>query len=56
MASPIVAAVAALAWSANPGESNSAVRAKVEASTNTIEGIGTFWSHGRVNADLAVHW
>lgn len=56
MSSPIVAAVAALAWSANPGVSNSTVRAKVESSTNTIEGIGTFWSHGRVNADLAVHW
>lgn len=56
MASPIVAAVAALAWSANPSASNSTVRAKVESSTNTIEGIGTFWSHGRVNADLAVHW
>ncbi|SEQ05461.1 S8 family serine peptidase [Arthrobacter sp. OV608] len=56
MSSPIVAAVAALAWSANPGASNWTVRAKVEASTNTIEGIGTFWSHGRVNADLAVHW
>lgn len=56
MASPIVAAVAALAWSANPTASNSAVRAKVEASTNTIEGVGTFWMHGRVNADLAVHW
>lgn len=56
MASPIVAAVAALAWSANPTASNSVVRAKVEASTNTIEGVGTFWTHGRVNADLAVHW
>lgn len=56
MASPIVVAVAALAWSANPTASNSAVRAKVEASTNTIEGVGTFWTRGRVNADLAVHW
>ncbi|WP_142057694.1 S8 family serine peptidase [Pseudarthrobacter sp. B4EP4b] len=56
MSSPIVAAAVALAWSANPTASNSAVRAKVEASTNTIEGVGTFWTHGRVNADLAVHW
>ncbi|WP_350224013.1 S8 family serine peptidase [Pseudarthrobacter sp. fls2-241-R2A-168] len=56
MSSPIVAAVAALAWSANPGASNWTVREKVEASTNPIEGVGTFWTHGRVNADLAVHW
>ncbi len=56
VSSPVVAAVAALAWSANPGASNSTVRAKVESSTNTIEGIGTSWTHRRVNADLAVHW
>ncbi|ELT43303.1 S8 family serine peptidase [Arthrobacter nitrophenolicus] len=56
MSSPIVAAVAALAWSANPGASNSEVRAKVESSTDPVGRIGTDWANGRVNADKAVHW
>ena len=54
MASPIVAAVAALAWSANPGWTNSAIREKVEFSTDPVGDIGTDWAHGRVNAYNAV--
>jgi len=54
MASPIVAAVAALAWSANPGWKNSAIREKVEFSTDRVGDIGTDWAHGRVNAYNAV--
>ncbi|MGC0238282.1 S8 family serine peptidase [Arthrobacter sp. SD76] len=53
MASPIVAATVALTWSANPGASNSVVRAKVESSTDPAGDIGD-WAHGRVNAYNAV--
>ncbi|CCQ47166.1 subtilisin BPN' [Pseudarthrobacter siccitolerans] len=54
MSSPIVAAVAALAWSTNPGWTNSDVRAKVEATTDPVGVIGVDWAHGRVNAYNAV--
>ena len=54
MSSPIVAAVAALAWSTNPGWTNSAIRDKVEATTDPVGVIGTDWAHGRVNAYNAV--
>ncbi len=54
MASPIVAATAALVWSSQAGATNSTVRAKVESTTDPIDGIGTYWAHGRVNADRAV--
>jgi thermitase len=54
MASPIVAAVAALARSANPAGTNSDIRAKVESTTDAVGAIGTDWAHGRVNAYNAV--
>jgi thermitase len=50
MASPIVAAVAALARSANPGATNADIRAKVESTTDPVGVIGSDWAHGRVNA------
>ena len=56
MSSPIVAAVAALAWSANPGASNSVIRAKVESTTDPVGDIGADWAHGRVNAERAATW
>jgi thermitase len=60
MASPIVAATVALAWSrsTNSGASNAAIRAKVESTADKIAGTGTgtgtSWAYGRVNADKAV--
>jgi thermitase len=54
MATPTVAATAALVWSRDPTADKATVRAKVELSTDTIAGIGTYWAHGRVNADKAV--
>ena len=56
MASPIVAAVAALAWSSHVGATNESVRANVEttADTENIDGEGTYWKYGRVNANDAV--
>lgn len=54
MASPVVAAVAALTWSTPAGTSNRSVRAKVESSADEIEGTGMFWDEGRVNACKAV--
>ncbi|MGM9472404.1 S8 family serine peptidase [Pseudarthrobacter sp. YS3] len=53
MASPIVAAVAALVWSTGAAD-NQAVRWKVEHTTDSISGTGTYWTYGRVNACRAV--
>ncbi len=54
MASPIVAATAALAWSTPSGTSNASVRTTVESSADPISGTGSYWAHGRVNACKAV--
>lgn len=54
MASPIVAGVAALAWSAHPGATHTSVRKSVELTADPIGGTGTYWKYGRVNADCAV--
>lgn len=54
MSAPIVAGVAALAWSSHAGATASSVRANVESTADKIEGTGTYWAHGRVNADRAV--
>ncbi len=54
MSSPIVAAVAALAWSARADATNSSVRNKVQSTADKIYGTGTSWAHGRVNANKAV--
>jgi thermitase len=55
MASPVVAAVAALVWTTMPAEaSNSLVRTQVESTADRIDGTGAYWSRGRVNACEAV--
>lgn len=54
MASPVVAATAALVWSTPSGTSNASVRTKVESSADPITGTGSYWAHGRVNACKAV--
>ncbi|MGF9648752.1 S8 family serine peptidase [Pseudarthrobacter oxydans] len=54
MASPIVAGVAALVWSSHPGTTNESVREDIESTAEPIEGTGTYWEHGRVDADDAV--
>lgn len=54
MSSPIVAATAALAWASHPGATNTSIRAVVESTADPISGTGTYWAHGRVNADKAV--
>ena len=54
MSSPIVAATAALAWSANPAATNTSIRTKVQSTADKIGGTGTYWANGRVNACRAV--
>ncbi|GAA1757510.1 S8 family serine peptidase [Kocuria aegyptia] len=54
VSSAIVAATAALAWSADPGTTHTSVRARVESTAEKIAGTGTYWAHGRVNACDAV--
>lgn len=53
MASPHVAAVAALLW-ANGAKSNSDVIDRLQASSDNIKGTGNNWKYGRVNAANAV--
>lgn len=56
MATPMTSAVAALIWSTPYGTSASAsqVRTRLESTADKIEGTGTYWSAGRVNAENAV--
>ena len=54
MSSPIVAATAALAWSSHAGATNMSVRANIETTADRLPGTGTYWAHGRVNANNAV--
>ncbi|WP_454699902.1 S8 family serine peptidase [Arthrobacter humicola] len=54
MASPIVAATAALVWSSQADQDKATVRAKVEASAERKAGTETYWANGRVNACKAV--
>lgn len=54
MASPIVAATAALVWSTPAGSTNAAVREKVQSTAERKAGTETFWANGRVNACRAV--
>ncbi|MFJ5693849.1 S8 family peptidase [Arthrobacter sp. NPDC093125] len=54
MSAPMVAGVAALAWSSNPSATHTSIRAKVESTADKISGTGTYWAHGRVNAFKAV--
>ncbi|PNH86130.1 S8 family serine peptidase [Arthrobacter sp. AFG20] len=54
MASPVVAGVAGLVWSTPAGTANTSVRASVESTADKIDGTGTNWVHGRVNACKAV--
>lgn len=54
MASPIVAATAALVWSSQICTTNADVRAKVQSTAERKPGTETFWANGRVNAFKAV--
>lgn len=54
MSAPIVAATAALAWGSHAGATNTSVRSNVESTADKISGTGTYWLHGRVNANNAV--
>jgi thermitase len=52
MAAPHVAGQAALLW--NGATNNSAVRRLIEQNADRIQGTGTLWAHGRINAYRAV--
>lgn len=54
MASPMVAGVVGLIWSSQYGTSSQAVINRLYTNTDKIQGTGTFWSKGRVNAAKAV--
>ena len=54
MSAPIVAATAALAWSSHAGATNTTVRANLDSTADKSPGTGTYWAHGRVNANNAV--
>ncbi|RAL26421.1 S8 family peptidase [Thermoflavimicrobium daqui] len=52
MATPLVAGLAGLL--ASQGKSASTIRSNIESSADKISGTGTYWTHGRVNANNAV--
>ncbi|MFD1394548.1 S8 family peptidase [Kroppenstedtia eburnea] len=54
MATPHVAGVAGLL--ASQGRSNSNIRAAIQNSADRISGTGSYWIHGRVNANSAVRY
>ncbi len=55
MSSPMAAGVAALVWSTPAyGTSNISVRNRLEKNADIINGTGTYWANGRVNAARAV--
>lgn len=54
MATPHVAGLAGLLWSTGYGTTNSAVRNQLEGAADAIDGTGSSWTHGRINACQAV--
>jgi hypothetical protein len=50
----MTAGVAALIWASEYGNSNSAVRARLESTADKISGTGSYWIYGRINAGNAV--
>lgn len=54
MSTPFVSGVAALVLSSNPSFSNKQLRQKIEASSQEIQGTGTYWRFGRINACISV--
>ena len=54
MSTPFVSGLAALVWATEYGNSNSAVRDRIEATCDAIPGTGEYWIHGRINACKAV--
>jgi thermitase len=54
MASPMVAGVAGLIWSTPHGTSNQAVVDRLLSTADQIDGTGSQWKNGRVNAAAAV--
>jgi thermitase len=54
MATPHVAGLAGLIWSASPSSDNICVRSRIETKADQITGTGTNWVHGRINASTSV--
>ncbi|HUQ85732.1 MAG TPA: S8 family serine peptidase [Candidatus Limnocylindrales bacterium] len=54
MAAPLVSGIAALIWSSPYGTSNQAVVDRLLKTADKIEGTGSSWQNGRVNAASAV--
>ncbi|MEK7571038.1 MAG: S8 family peptidase [Patescibacteria group bacterium] len=54
MAAPLVSGIAALVWDSAYGGSNTHVVQRLYATADHIEGTGTFWQAGRINAAKAV--
>lgn len=54
MATPMVSATAGLVWATSYGTSAPSVRKRLEESAEKINGTGTYWSAGRLNAGRAV--
>ncbi len=53
-ASPHVAGLAALLWATSAGTDKQRVADRIASSADAIEGTGTLWGYGRINAAAAV--
>jgi thermitase len=53
MASPFVAGLAGLLFGQDPSRTNAQVRALIQNTADPIDGTGTYWIHGRINARSA---
>jgi len=54
MATPHVSGVAALVWATSLGTGPAAVRDRLFATADHVNGTGTYWTYGRINAASAV--
>lgn len=54
MSAPLVAGIAALIWTTPAGKSRQAVIDQIYNTADKIQGTGTYWQNGRVNAFKAV--
>jgi len=54
MSAPFVSGLAGLLFGANSSLTGSEVRSLIESEADKIEGTGTYWTHGRINAYQSV--
>jgi thermitase len=54
MSTPFVSGLAALIWATPYGTNNALVRERIESQADPVDGTGTYWQYGRINAYKSV--